>query len=592
MRNKAFLLALLAVPPATALFYTPRMTLEQYEIPKQAALFAMIALMLASSPGYFSPRRWLAHPALAMFLAAAAVSTFLSISPVLSLAGDSENLEGIFTWTAYALLFLAGNAITRAGAVRLAAITVAAGAVSACYGLVQQAGADPFRGEYFQHVLAFAGNPDFLAQQMAMAIPLALGYTIAQRSLPGAATTALFICILFLTASRAGTLAGLAGGALLLWWLRRLWLPWKKILAWVAIPGLLAILAVSEFMVAPELNLRARLSTAMAEGGFSIGRGMMWSGVARVVRDHPLAGSGTDTLKTSFLTQAPPGYASLAGLGTSARKAHNEPLHFWATLGVLGLGAYIWLLACAAKGVRPGLGDPLTASLSAAISAYLLHNLFSFGTGATSPVFWLFLGFISNRAESGFPASAGPKIPAVSPLRAWTVAATLAGFFLAGLGVSRFTADGYAFRGNEATRAGYQKDSTAWFARAYRLAPYELTYLVRWAGGLEAEGENAGAFQLFDRAWKRNPRNGILLGNTGRTAFAIAPANDPAAREQALALLTRAVELAPTQPTLYGSVIMSLQAMGRMPERDAWIRKLQVADPVWAARLLGGSPAN
>ena len=578
-RGQAARLAILSVPVLTAWAFSPRLTLEQYEVPKQAGLFSALALAVIFAPGWFAPRRWLAHPALVLFLGAAALSACLSISPLISIAGDNENLEGLFTWLSYALLFLAGNALSPAGGKRLAATVTLTATVSALYGLLQQAGADPFRGGYFHHVRAFAGNPDFLAQQMAMALPLALGLAVGRRSISGAILAALFTGILFLTASRAGTLAGLAGGALLLWWLRRLWLPWKKVLLWTGVPVLLVVLVLSESLMAPELTLRARLSAGASGGGFSAARGMLWSGVARVVRDHPLAGSGTDTLKTAFLRHAPPGYASLEGLGSSARKAHNEPLHFWATMGVLGLGAYLWLIACAGKAVRPGLCDFFPASLAAAASVYLIHNLFSFGTSGTSPVFWLFLGYLSPRREtdSPFPPAGGFVIAAMAIL-------------LAGLGLQRFTADGYAYRGNEETRAGREGASAEWFARAHSIAPYELTYLVRWAGGLESAGKKTEALPLFERAWSLNRGNGLLLGNVGRVGYALAPANNPVAREQALVRMVLAAELAPTQPTLYGAVIMALQDMKRIPERDAWARKLQAADPGWAARMLGGAP--
>ena len=581
LSGNASRLALLAVPLVAALAFSPRLTLEQYELPKQSAMLALIAVLAIANSGMFSPRRWNAHPALLLFLLSAAVSTFFSMSPLISLAGDNENLEGVFTWLAYALLFLAGNSLSRDEGKRLAAAVVAAATASALYGLLQQAGSDPFQGELFRHIRGFAGNPDFLAGQMAMALPLALGFLLARRAISGAVCSALFACTLLLTASRAGALAGLAGVGLLLWWLRDSWRPWKKLLWWIGIPALLALFIISEALIAPELSLRSRFSAATTGEGLFATRGMVWSGSARVVRDHPLLGSGTDTLKTAFLRHAPPGYAAIEGLGSSARKAHDEPLHFWATLGVLGLGAYIWILVCAGARVRPALRDPLNASIAAMLAAYLIQNLFSFGTAATSPVFWIFAGFLSPRREYD-PA----------PTRPWTGMTAVLTVFLAFWGTTRLTADGYAFRGNEETRASREPASVDWYSRAYALAPYETAYLVRWAGALETAGRNTEALARFERAWSFNRGNGILLGNIGRVGFALAPPNNPLAREQALVRMVLAADMAPTQPTLYGSIIMALQSMGRMPERDDWIRKLEAADPVWAARMLGGTPVR
>jgi len=333
--------------------------------------------------------------------------------------------------------------------------------------------------------------------------------------------------------------------------------------------------------VAPELSLRSRLASMVSGGGFASARGMMWAGTARVIRDNPFTGSGTDTLTTSFLRHAPAGYASIEGLGSSARKAHDEPLHFWATLGVLGLAAYIWILVSAGASARPFLSDPLRAGISAAVCAYLLHNLFSFGTAATSPAAWLMIGFLSrNRREA-----AGAPRP-----RIWNAVPGAMAAILALWGMLRFTADGWAYRGNEASIAGRDAESAEGFARARLLAPWDLRYLVRQAGALEGSGRKGEALTLFERASAFNPANGILLGNAARVQMALAPAKDRPAREQALARMMLAVEMAPTQPTLYGAVIMALQEMKRLPERDAWVSRLRTADPGWASKMLGTPP--
>ena len=576
-------LALLAVPLVAAWACAPRLTLEQYELPKHVGLMALGAMIAVAAPGWLALRRWGAFPPLIGLFAAVLFSSLLSPAPAISLAGDSENIAGLLTWMLYASLFLAASSADGGLRARLHAAVLFAAAVSAAFALMQQAGFDPLRGEYFHHVHAFAGNPDFLAQQMAMALPLALGAAIGRRSLGAAGLAALLLVVAALTASRAGMLGALAGAGLLLWWLRESWRPWRGAVLKAGIPAVILLMAAAEFAVPPDLSLRARLNTFLSEGAFAGTRGFLWGGVIRVIRDNPVAGCGTDALKTPFLKYAPPGWASREGLGISARNAHNEPLHLWATVGALGLGAYLWLLAAAARTARLRLSRPGVAAPAAAVAAYLVQNLFSFGTAATSPVFWLLLGSLAAPpGTSGGETRPGPVSRAVP--EAFLVALALFAFL-------RLAADGFAYRGNEASRAGRPDLAAPYFALAHAAAPWSATYAIREAGALEERGRLEEALPLFESAAAQDPRSGILLGNVGRVSFALATAGKSREKqEEALAVLLRAVELAPTQPTLLGAVIMAYQQMGRMAERDEYARKLWTADPGWAARMLASPP--
>ncbi|MEK7477595.1 MAG: O-antigen ligase family protein [Candidatus Coatesbacteria bacterium] len=580
--------------PFAALACAPRLTMEQFELPKHLGLLVLAGVLLAGGavPG---PRT---QPALLAWMAAVAASAVGASAPSAAWLGDYENLEGVLTWACYAVLFLAGAGLDHGQARRFRTAVVAAACLGAAYALLQQAGADPFRGERFRHVRAFAGNPDFLAQQMAMAIPLLLArgaggvptlgpvgvFTCSAGGVFTVGAVGVFTLVLGLTASRGGLLGGIAGCVVALAPLPRT-RPADAGRRWLgAAAAGAAGLLVAELLLPADLSLHGRLEDLAAGHGLARTRGIMWEGVARAARERPLLGLGPDGLGAAFLRTAPPGWADLEGLGTTARKAHDEPLHVLAIAGVAGLGAWAWLLAVAFR--RPERDPAAVAALCAA----LIHNLVGFSTAATAPVVWVLLGRLSScKPEQDTPGvpvgTSGVSAYAETPKRAILVAL---GLMLAVFGAFRFSADAWAYRGNEAARAGAPGRATDAFLVAARLAPWEATYLVRAASGLEQSGRPSDALPLYERAAAFSPADGIRLGHVGRVSFALASAaRNRGARDEAYATLLKAVALAPSQPSLYGAAIMAAQQLGNRADVDRLVADLRAREPGWAQKMLG-----
>lgn len=573
-------LAILSVPFIAAWVCSPRITMEQYELPKHVGLVLAVAVLLGGTGLKRCVGGVFAHPPLAGLLAAIGLAVALSCSLSASLFGEYENIEGLLTWGLYGMLFLAGSHLAQTRQPRLVAAILLAAAGSAGYALLQAVGMDPFPGEYFRHVRAFAGNPDFLAQQIAMALPFVLVALLRQGARWGGALTAVLLLVLTLTGSRAGMLAGVTALVLVGWWSRDQLRPRRRLLASTGL-GLAVALLVSFQLVAPDIALPARFAALLSRQGLAETRGLMWHGVAEVGRERPLAGWGPDTLAMAFLTYAPRGWASLEGMGTTARKAHNEPLHFLASTGVLGLGMYLWLLVYAGRRWFQRRTQPWSMAAGASITAYLVHNLFSFGTAATAPVFWLLLGMIC-RPRRDFAH------PPWSRVSCWPWISAIAAVVMAAFAVVRLAADTYAYRGNEAGRAGDRAAEARAFTPAMQLAPWEPLYLVRRARALEQLGRLEAALSLFERSFALRTQDGLRLGHVGRVRFELAAARgDTAGQEAAWRLLLQAVDLAPSQPSVYTAAIMGAQRLGRIAERDHLIRRLQERDPGWAEKLLG-----
>jgi O-antigen ligase len=573
---------LLTVPFLAAWVCAPRMTMEQYEIPKGFALILAVSGLVAVVGFKRAVSTLRAQPALAILLTAITVASLLSVSPALSIRGEHENQEGLLTWLMYAALFTAGTRLAGRDRMVLRTALVLAAAGSAVFALVQFAGLNPLSGGYFRHVIALTGNPDFLAQHLAMALPLALHAAMVRGSVPGAMAAAVFLLVLGLTGSRAGMLAGIAGIALIAIDNRRH--LGRRPGPAVAIAVLLvSSLAISETVSTPGLSLYTRLDSLLSGTGLARTRGLVWQGTLHAIRERPLTGYGPDTLKSVFMKHAPVGWASLTELGMSERRAHCEPLHLAVIAGIPALGIYLWLLA----GVfRAGTGSSRPPEFYAVV-ACLIHNLFFFSSAATAPVFWLMLGMIGAVPRSASRVSRPKTINAGRWTLNFLPSATIACILVVFAAV-RFTADAYAYRGNEAGRAENRQGEADYFGLALRLTPREPAFLVRRARALEVGNSLAEALVLYERASALDPADGLKAGHVGRVRFALAEAAESReGMESALADMVRAVDLAPSQPTLYGAALMAAQKLGRQPDMDALAARLRARDPDWAVKMLG-----
>ena len=110
----------------------------------------------------------------------AAVSTLLSVSPLLSWRGDYMSYQGLHWVLAYLVLFFATRHACRMDGfvVPLLAVVSAASALTSLYAIIQWAGHDPFawtdvmilRGRF--RPFSTVGHPNYLGVYLAMSLPL------------------------------------------------------------------------------------------------------------------------------------------------------------------------------------------------------------------------------------------------------------------------------------------------------------------------------------------------------------------------------------------------------------------------------------
>lgn len=397
-----------------------------FPAPKVAALAALLplaagAVWLGGRSGI--PRRSPLAPPLAAVLAVLLAGWGRSSSP------DAGGLLFAPVAAAVVAAWLAAALAPVPGATaRLLAVLCAAHLVSSAYGLLQIAGRDPWTWtlDYGPgRIFATLGNPNFLAGQFALVLPVfaALGSATPGRLLRWLARAAFAAGLAVFTAAQTrsawlGLLAG-GGGAAGGWWLlHRHAAPRPELrLRWLAVTVALVLLPFS----LPALNPAGLALPRQLESSFELHqqsarqRFFWWTAAGYLVRAAPVAGHGLGGFIREFPARqrlAAPRYCDLPA--AFCNHPHQDYLYVASEHGLIGLGLLLWLgatwLRLAWRGLRSG--DARAAGTLAGAIALAVHALFNMPSliEATLVTAGLLAGLDAGRT---LPADAGPTAPAV-----------------------------------------------------------------------------------------------------------------------------------------------------------------------------------
>ena len=342
-----------------------------------------------------------------VYLALALVSALVSAYfPKTLLGGD--RLEGVATAALYILTF---TTLSRFWRVELSHLRIFAVCVSVlcCICLLQFCGRNPlflfpeplnFFGADRDYAGTFAGtlgNADLTAVVLAMALTVCVGAVAARR---GAQCGCFFVCgglcifvLVQLDVSSAWVALGISAALAPLFVLRRRRMLYLAALTLVSI---CAVFLLVKFP--PQDGMLRELSLLLrgeADGSFGSGRIAIWRQLLPYAAEHPLLGTGPDTV---WLYELAPFYwtrgdgAQIPSLITAA---HSEYLQILCTQGALGLLTYLTLLAL----VLFPRGERSCEGTICAIAAvcYLVWACFGISACVSTPVFWVFLAGASGR---------------------------------------------------------------------------------------------------------------------------------------------------------------------------------------------------
>jgi predicted Zn-dependent protease/O-antigen ligase len=471
LAEAALVAALVATPLVFNLSSKHLFEIHKMGVFKALAFVAAPALLLGRTRTPGEPqaafRDTVFFPVL-VYALALALSTALSLSPLLSLFGEVYRQNGFVTETAALLTLVAAAVLGRSAdrAERLVTAVIVASVPVALYALLQRMGADPvpWMTDVRERAIGSLGNAVFLGAFLVMAFFPALARALSRMSQgrPGSAlahfaAAALQAAAVWFSQSRGPLLAlmaGLAGFAVILFRARRevfgkeqnpgvsgrlfsrtqgeefRKLPGRSKLGGV-LPTVvfLAVLA-ALFVVFQSPQPGPGVKDPSSDVGLSLERQgsikkriLMWQGyisvlldggpVLRITQTDPpgaapdslhaarlLIGHGPETMGGVFRQRYPQELLETLSPTETADRAHNDFLHRLLTTGLLGLGAFLWVVLAALGRGFAALGYAMDAPGKKRLLCCSLGGMTAGAFGAGFPG----LEFTGAGAQAGFVA--------------------------------------------------------------------------------------------------------------------------------------------------------------------------------------------
>ncbi len=391
-----------------------------FSSPKGTVLCLTTAAALAAWAAWSAERRvWLPRSRLVLaafgFLAAYALSTAASLSPLRSLVGDSDGDDGLVSMALYVGLFVATIGLSWEKPTRLRGLAVAASAgagVVATSVLLQVLGVDRVLwegpvpgGGRSNYPPATVGHPLFAGAYLGTTAPLVAYAMLTARSRLArsalGAVAGVVLVALWETQSRSGMVALAVGGAVMAFAARDRWPRWTAVVAALGLAVALVPFALVAWPgdEAPPDRLAGLqvLHTRSLQYRLSV-----WAAAGRAVLDRPVLGSGPDTFYATFPRHRSPDprWERLA-----EDEAHNIFLERAAESGVLTASAYLVVVALALHyGYRYARSSErslrlLAASFLGVLAGYLAQGFFSIDRTELASLSWVALAALAALAD-------------------------------------------------------------------------------------------------------------------------------------------------------------------------------------------------
>lgn len=327
-----------------------------------------------------------------------------------------------FLWFARFIifLFLISQLIKNQKTAKIVLEMVTFGAsIVSCFGILQIFGLDFFLFQRnLSRISATLGHPNFLAGYLVCTLPLTAGLFLSCRKPRKKYLYALYIVIqsacLFFTLSRAAWASVIVSfvffGAIYLKY-RDIHLSFyftkkKAIFAFLLIGiSVTALPSVIKRIPESEIARLTSLGSPSTQNTVWI-RWLEWKGALQVIKNAPIMGNGLGTFSMLFPSNQPPEFSSVCVKRDEfLRHAHNEYLEIWSEMGILGLGAFLYMLIAAiisgTRLIKFNKNDPSFFWLLGLISGLIgvsFHMLFSvsFRFIVVPLIFWSYLGVING----------------------------------------------------------------------------------------------------------------------------------------------------------------------------------------------------
>ena len=433
------------------------------------------------------------------------------------------------------------------------------------------------------------GNANFFAAYLVLVFPLTLTLFIRSifcelrknwlRILLLGILLPMMVLSLFLTSSR-GAWLGLGIGLISLVWLGCL----RVSLRWIAtrlIPVFLTFILILSAFLAPRLLEKGFVKEELEKGTLGL-RILIWEGTARMIAAHPFLGSGTGSFQVAYPQYRIPEYFGNPHAVDSTAHAHNEFLEIAAETGILGLGAFLWILVVFfRKGtdiVRRednGYKRGLAMGLVSGVAGLLATNLFGVNLRfPSSAIFlWLAMGLVMGRAPV---TSYRLPVAKLSPLLRKVIFAFVlllaleAGWLVV---AKPFLADRYFQRGINYRKEGAWEKAISEYRKAVELVPYFADIYYRLGFAYAAAGETDRAIETYKRLLFIVPYYARTQANLGMLYL---KESHP---ERALWYLEEAERLNPYDPAVLINLALIAMEKGEKDRAAGYLRRILSVDP-------------
>lgn len=387
--NKAIISILLVVTIAIPLWFDGHLY-SVFDLSKITVLYILIFLLVALwavRGGFRWAQNALTFPILAI-LASTIISTVFAVNPYLSFAGTYKRYGGLLSTMVYMVLFFAVVEFVNRDRIKtFMNVVVLTACVASVYGILQCFGLDPYNWTtnfgFGRRAVATFGHPSFFGAYLIMALPLVI-YGILRGNKWMYPVAGLLMYALFLSKTRSA-FVGMVAALIYFFVLYRHKVSYKVIgLVLAVIIGLSFVMPNSPMKRFVSDFKNGKPSGTIAE---RIKIGMV---CLDIIRDNPVFGVGLDCLGTRYATYYETRYEEI-GRGDNNR-AHNAVLSILVEQGIVGLLAWLWFVVVYFRKVLANRDDLVVVALSSGVVAYMVQNLFAFGSPGITPLFWMLAG--------------------------------------------------------------------------------------------------------------------------------------------------------------------------------------------------------
>ena len=485
-------------------------TYDRYVLPKlllaRVLVIGLLILFLARAiiGGSLAVKRTPLDLPLLAFVVSALVSTVFAYNQNVAVFGTYSRYDGLLTILLYAALFwLCVQTLSGPGEARtFVRILLASGYVVAVVAILQSVTDSMSQGAL---VPAFGtlGQKNVLGAFLAMLTPLAYRELVEAKSwsqrIIALNLTAIIGVALVLTLSRSAWLGtALAATVLFVGGYR----PTIRL----GIACLLVVLIAGS--IVGGLRVSGGISTEQRIGELSVtgDRPALWRDAVRLTASRPLLGYGPDNFGLVF-----PRFQTTYLGPQQWDKAHAESLQVAATQGLVGLAAYVLVLAAFVRAFWRGRHRNGAVAIFAGWIAYQFTLQLNFSALAASLPFWIF----AAAAMEWWGATRPISLPLPGRL-GWGLAAIPIGALAAfAVIVTAFPylADSRLLAAVNADAAGRGNEARAAAAQARDLAPQESVYAVEVGNIAFERGDWSSAAVAYGDAARLGTYNPLVYRN-------------------------------------------------------------------------------